>query len=843
MNMKIKKAVCALLSAVLVSSSLGTFAQDAQNDEFDESNIVLRFGVLSDIHLSGSWNTAGNSKLDKAYKTLLELAEKDNNGKSKLDAVFIDGDITDALNSSGNISSSMQKLKQNYLELAAFRDNAVNNFNAANGAEHVAVIYAAGNHDTSGGTALDENKQADSTGFYSAKLMQKIFSGYTWTNSVPGKDSPTDAEIAEYNKTLLTEYNEKEGLYYDFFYGNDLNFGSLGLDYGNRHAEINGYHFITVEPQNYDVTYSEETLDWLDGLLCEITEENPDKAVFVATHPRIKGTIFASVDQVSEQLSPILSKYPQVFIWGGHNHSPLNRETAIWQGGKGTFTALDAGVVQYATSSHFSYEGNKNPDNGKNFGGYSGTEYRKFSQGNYVEVDADGNVRVHRIDFYNSDLDAGVIKEIGTPWTVTGISADGSHLDKYTLDARKNTNTAPYFDTSAKLSAAATEEGLLSISFPAAKDDLKIISYFASVDKADGTNVAKSELTSFYYDHADEKELENLTYDYTFTQEMPTNCELTVSVYAVDDFGAQSSSLTAKTTIVDESSLAFPAKEFNLSNLNKNGWSSNSQGSLTHGVTFEGRTASEIKKISTNTKNPLIMNHWSTPFNGIDTNPYLVVDYYYQHDENSTYAPAPKMRWRFYIKAQSGKQLTFEANLKTNKWATAVIPLKNYIESFAADGYYGKQYKFDPWGTTALTSIDDNDKLYISGIRLVHDDPTVFTENGKAYVSSDSYIKGVSAKVYPTIAEGFAALGTSGGTVYVQGDIIADEGTHIEASGSERAPVTVQGFGKTLSEQQANRIWFRATKVGREIPYNGDTTFDKITLKAPTDEAGIFSKG
>lgn len=840
-----KRCLTFFVSSVLTLSSFFAGTVSAEEEVFDSENVVLSFGVLSDIHISGSWNkTASQGKLDKAYRAFLALAGRDGGGNTLLDAVFIDGDITDAMCSSGNVSDSEHKLYQNYLELSGFRDVTLNNFNSQNKSDNVAIIYANGNHDSKNGRALDEKGQIDNTGFYSPKLMQKILSGYEWSPSVPDNASATKEEVAQYNKELIKAFDEASGKNYRFFYGHDEYKGANGLDYGNRHAVINGYHFITVEPVNYSAgstgaEFSDETVAWLDSTLSQITSAEPEKAVFVATHARIRNTIFSSTGSATTELNAVLDKYPQVIIWGGHEHSALNRELAIWQGG---FTAVDAGVLQYASAEHFGYEDGSVPKNATGLGGYSGNEYRAFSQGQFVQVDADGNVKISCVDFHNSDIENGDIKIIGKPWVIPAPDASGSHLGTLSVETRAANNMAPVFANDASLSVVVNEtDKSVDFSFPAATDDTRVISYFLTLRDKNGNVKSSTELTSFYYENADAGVLDSKTYSYTLT-DVPANQEFTASVYGIDDFGATTAELTAKFTVVSDQAAAYPAKEFNLANLNKNGWSSNSQGSLVHGVTYNGRTASEIKKDSSNTKNPLIMNNWSVLFNELDKYPYIVIDYYYEHDENSAFSPAPQMRLRLWGKNNSMVYYPV-ADLETNKWATVAISLKDKMSLLANDDYSIKQYKFDPWGTTALTGIDDNDKLYISGIRFVHDEPEVFTENGKAYVSADSYIKGVSSKVYPTVAEGMASLGTSGGTLFVEGDIIADEGTHIEESGPAREAVTVCGFGKTLSEQQSNRIWLRSTNVGRDIPYNGETVYDKITLKAPKDEAGLFSRG
>ena len=828
---KSKKAISALLTASLIGS--GMVMENAGSvvaaEEFDETNVVLRFGVLSDIHLSGLWNVEGSrQKLDRAY-TGLELMA----GENKLDAVFIDGDIVDAMNSSGNMSDSIPKLEQNYKEISAFRDISLNHF----GGSDTKIIYANGNHDTADGVALDENKKTDTTGFWSSKLYQKILAGYMWSASVPGNASATAWEIADYNKEQIKAYNEKDGENYAFFYGSDEYLGANGLDYGNRHVVVGGYHFLTVEPKDYSVSYRDETVEWLDKTLAEITSAEPDKAVFVATHARVTNTIFGSLGSVTRQLVPTLNKYPQVILWGGHEHSALNRELAIWQDG---FTAVDAGVVQYLYSADFGYYANSaNPVNGVDYGGWGGTEYRKASQGEYVEVDGNGNVRIKRLDFYNSDLASGEVKVIGKPWEILGTKADGSHLTKYTEANRADGNTAPVFPSDAKLSVA-LNENLATVTFPAASDDIRVISYFVTVEQ-NGAEVTKQELTSFYYDCADASVLNDRTY--TANELKCPMGDSVIKVTAIDDYGA-TAVLSADVTV--EGEVSYPSSEFDLKNLNKNGWSgSTNKGTLTHGMTFDGRTGVSVITKSEDNKNSndqIIMNNYSElPGADLSQTPYMLIDYYYAHDTASAKSAATRMRWRFFIKAENNKCITNETGITTNKWTTAIIPLTD--SSFSNDGNRLRQYKFDPFGTTALRDIDDNDTMYISGIRFVHEEPTVFTENGISYASSDGYIKGVGAKVAATIDGAIKNLGTDGGKVLVEGDMIVTDAADLEKAGTARKSVTVMGYGEDLAARQKNRLWFQKTSVGRDAAYNGDITYDEITLKAPIDEAGVFSQG
>ncbi len=999
-------ALSLLASGIPFSHTAHVDAADVSTSTFDENNVVLRFGVLSDIHMSGNATSDGllpdltqakQKKLDKAYKILKYFAKEDNN--STLDMVLINGDITDAMNSDGNIWGSVPKLQQNYFEIASFRDITLNNFKDST----TKILYSHGNHDTANGVSLNENKKQDESGFYSGSLFRKILSGYTWTKTVPDNDSPSAQEIADCNKEQLTAYtanSEKDN--YNFFYGDD----KTEVDdatYGNRHFEIGGYHFLTVEPKDYTATYTDETVQWLDKTLADIVAKDSSKPIFVATHARVKNTIFASAASASTVLNDTLNKYPQVILWGGHEHTALNRELGIWQDG---FTAVDAGVVSYLSSTHLDYAPyGAYPSNGT-FSGWGNYEYHNASQGEYVEVDQNGNVRIHRIDFYHSDLTEGSekIAEVGKPWIIDAPKSDKSHLTRYNTTNHANGNEAPQFGTGAEVTATVSGD-TINVSFPAASDDQRVISYYVELKKGSST-VEKKELTSFYYDHADASELNGKNYSTTFSE-----CGIgayTVNVTAIDDYGA-TASITAEVAIT-----VTPHTEFDLTKLNYE-WTG-AVGVLTHGVVFNGRIGvSKLTKSQDDLSNDsqIVLNYGkAASIADISQTPYLLIDYYYAHDDSSAKAAASTMRWRPFVEENTGnwQERAYTATLETNRWATAVIQLDP--EFFATDNYQHTKYKFEPFGTTAAANLDDNDTMYISGIRFsatkpvtganaalnlvaldgqnsnaekscytfTHDtsfdgkdgvsaitsingtdyivmncwdsdevkhinlyqtpklvveyyykhntdsqkaaaskmkwalfsgslpnkkqqvaessletnkwatatftfDPEIyqafdytfnqykfypfsatkvsdldsgdemyiaamyfvpeiestFTESGVAYVCADRYIKNVYARVYTTIADAAASLGSYDGTIYVKGDIIIDDTKKLD-NGTKRGKITIQGFGDSLTEQQKNRIWFKTTGSVRGN-LSADTAFDRITLKAPTDEAGIYSKG
>ena len=88
----------------------------------------------------------------------------------------------------------------------------------------------------------------------------------------------------------------------------------------------------------------------------------------------------------------------------------------------------------------------------------------KFSQGLYLEVDKNNNVRITRMDFFNK----AVIKE---PWIVPAPKKDNSHLEVYTYEAMAKGNKPPYFSKDAVVEVKEVTARNISIEFEAADDD------------------------------------------------------------------------------------------------------------------------------------------------------------------------------------------------------------------------------------------------------------------------------------------------------------------------------------------------------------------------------------
>jgi 3',5'-cyclic-AMP phosphodiesterase len=119
---------------------------------------------------------------------------------------------------------------------------------------------------------------------------------------------------------------------------------------------IKDYHFIVLGGElsanklagrnDNDAYLSEEQLQWFKQKLAEGAVSN--KPIFVFLHQPLNNTLSASADwgagEISSQLKEILEEYPQVILFSGHTHFPLQEEQSVVTDG---FTMVNTGAVAY----------------------------------------------------------------------------------------------------------------------------------------------------------------------------------------------------------------------------------------------------------------------------------------------------------------------------------------------------------------------------------------------------------------------------------------------------------------------------------------------------------------
>lgn len=265
-----------------------------------------------------------------------------------------------------------------------------------------------------------------------------------------------------------------------------------GILSGNRHYVMGGHHFITMDLIKYHKqepnTFTQSAKDWLDDTLRCITEREPNAYVFVITHLLMQDTCYGSSRgffYATDDLLPILRKYPQVVTFGGHLHYPLNDERAIMQT---EFTAMETATLSDMLVDGFDCanvrKGTKTEGN------------REFAQGLLVQIDDGGNLRVRRMDFWHR-------AEIGEPWMLDSPSADGAHLLRYTADRRLAAAKEPPA-LSGGMTVTCREEGdsrTVTLCFASARPLGSARSYaILLTDAESGAEVRRMEyLTDFYH--------------------------------------------------------------------------------------------------------------------------------------------------------------------------------------------------------------------------------------------------------------------------------------------------------------------------------------------------------
>ena len=314
----------------------------------------------------------------------------------------------------------------------------------------------------------------------------------------------------------------------------------------NYHAVVNGYDYIAVNCVQYDggVKYADSDIEWLKNNLAKAAAEHPGQPIFVASHPNITGTNFGGNEGdywAGSDLYDVFKNYPQVIFFCGHLHFPENDERSIWQG---DFTAIGLGSTYYC-SNHPTDD-----DNGNSFidlsGGYESSDALKTSQGLFVEIDKNNNIRITRMDFANNE-------QIKTPWLIPAPSEDKSNLLYYTPAQIGKTfgKTAPVFPSGAsvvEVIKSVRQNYKYQFKFTQAVDNDLVYSYQVSfIDKESGNTIKTISVLSDFYLYANPNEISStLTKTFLKADSLLAPFSLTykkdyfIKVVAIDCFGLKS---------------------------------------------------------------------------------------------------------------------------------------------------------------------------------------------------------------------------------------------------------------------------------------------------------------
>ena len=469
---------------------------------FDESKIVLQFAAVSDLQhgfLSDRAPGAKKSPGEQALKTLsqgLEYFDTGERGREGfrqlqelalqytdrgLDAVFFAGDIVNNAR-----VSQVESFKAVYEDVL---DPVKTPF-----------IFCLGNHD--------------------------IYSGRPYT-------------LQHLNLDLFYR------VFGDAYRSYDAE--NSDLQEGYVHQVVGDYHFLAINPMDSGYVceigdpsgahYSAKAKEWLDRMLHQITTEHPDRYVFLTTHPMLRGLAYGG-DLVmgtlfwnTEELMPILNKYPQVVAFGGHLHFPISDERSIMQD---KVTNINCGAMSYMATENAGFREMINATVMK--------DASQVSNGHLVQIDEDGNLRIIRVNF-------GLKKLIKEPWILPAPTADGAHLKCYTWErGSAEKNQPPVLAEDAIIvtdNAAWVTDGALrtTLAFKAGTDDDLIHYYKVTITEGDQV-VEEAKLLADSYLLASPADMKTL-----WTLELAADTYFkghtyTIALTAYDSWEAESNTVT-----------------------------------------------------------------------------------------------------------------------------------------------------------------------------------------------------------------------------------------------------------------------------------------------------------
>lgn len=285
-----------------------------------------------------------------------------------------------------------------------------------------------------------------------------------------------------------------------------------------RDTVIGGYHFITINvdenlaakgdnganmkrPYGYD--FSEETLALATQLIEAAVADTPDKPVFVIQHVATSDTILGSWENyetedgkigkndTSDSAVPTLfelqSKYPNLVVFSGHSHAPINDVASIHQK---YFTSLNTGVLggsaaqsrvdgatldSMADPTHANYNPNVTETAGNNDDVF------------VIEVDSHNRVRIRVWDTATQTF-------VGETFMVDSFDPHGF---KYTEGRYDDSDI--FFDDDAVITESAATANAITITFPMVSADSVVARVYKIVaTDADGNEIVGYVAPEYY---------------------------------------------------------------------------------------------------------------------------------------------------------------------------------------------------------------------------------------------------------------------------------------------------------------------------------------------------------
>lgn len=491
--------------------------------DFDDDNVLFRFAVLSDVHMSYSYHTeeqilANADRFADAIAYMYHLSD------GNLDSIMMCGDYT----SIGDINqgTTFAQITQTIVD-GIFKQNKPK------------LMIGLGNHDTH------------------------------WAGCMTAKEW----------YELLGEYGLCNGLEAD----SDFNLGNLHL---KMERDGKTYHMLFLETEDYAPNiHHADTVRWVDSLLKKITTENPDHYVFIGSHgPIMESGVYGtdlSIDAGAnwatsqDTFHHTLKKYPQVVYFSGHTHFSEYINTTIMQK---DYTAMNVSAVFsmiYYNGTYEKYLGSSSTGRYGGMGYYleidkngslkiqrvdfsksgDAAKTEKLSSGQvpnplYGRKDEGETISVASIKSCTLTDDKTVVIH-GEDWILPAPDSEKNHL-KYHVDL-KGKIAKPQFPKGAKVDAYKSAGGTMSFSFPAAEspDGAFIHHYLVTVKNADFEKVVQYKIIGNYVDVKDgvingTSHLDATLFAYSITG-LPAIKGCTVEITAVDEYGNKGGTIFSDT--------------------------------------------------------------------------------------------------------------------------------------------------------------------------------------------------------------------------------------------------------------------------------------------------------
>lgn len=422
--------VSAMISRLIKASLKGNEIdlRDYQDVKFDSNNVVLSFVSMSDIHID---TYDENNQAAINYKNAFDIAY-DLSETGDLDLLFAAGDLVQNIAYDPTTDTNGDGVIDQDDHSRLFEIDAFKTLTDKYMRDDTFLLYCTGNHDRSGRFSYEDY-------FYNA----------------------------------FTSTEEDKERYFRYDVVEDCDY-----EKGNRHAIVNGYHFISVG-------FNQNFVEYVKPLLEEITAEDPLKPVFVQYHYHAAETVYSTYYAAGEgqaDIKNLLNNYPQVIYFSGHTHNALENPRAIWQG---NFTAIDTASVRYLDDNSLINFTVKIPVNATH------NEVFAFaSEATLVEVDANNNIRFRAYNTYRGD----VVNE----FVVAAPNENGTHLLTYTND-RADYSSAPVFARNAEFTLERINADQIKVHFSQATHEEQVW-YYTITFKAPGEEAQTFYFTTRYYD-------------------------------------------------------------------------------------------------------------------------------------------------------------------------------------------------------------------------------------------------------------------------------------------------------------------------------------------------------